>query len=199
MYSKILMFVFVFALSGCAPNYYTINQNGHSAYDNQNYNLAKERYTEVIRLARQNNDRQYEAIGIYGLARAHGHTCEFDKAEQLFKKSIEMRETIPDSSEEWAFKSQNIFELARLYRAMERYEDSVTQYEKAIPLVKVLNVEQTDPIGFVKVLKNYEYVLKQAGYDERVEKIDQEVSRLLNENEGKAANFTPKLYPINCA
>ncbi len=196
---KILILIIVLILfSGCAsvPKQVQINHEGNIALENKNYTLAKDKYQTALQLARKKGDRQYEAIAMYGMGRSHGYLCEYDEAKKWLLDSIALRKSISDSSD--AYLSQNYLELARLSVSIEDYSGVVKQFESAIPLLESLGLEDTDPIGYANVLKDYAAALEKLGMSQRASEVEDKIQYLIHSNPDKSAVFTPRPYPKNC-
>ena len=196
---RLILVAAILTATGCAtvPPHQQINFEGNIALESQNYQLAREKYKGALAEAEKSKDLQYSVIAMYGLARANGYLCNFKEAEEWFKKSISLRENLPDSNT--AYLSQNILEFARLYVAQKKWKEATAQFERAIPLLESLDIEKRDPIGYANVLEDYKSSLQFSGNMKEAEKIKQKIEYLRSAYSSRRASFKTKPYPENCA
>jgi tetratricopeptide (TPR) repeat protein len=173
-----------------------LNYEGNIALSQSKYDIAKQKYHASLEAARENGDKQYEAISMYGLGQVYGRLCEFNESEKWFIKSIELRSNLQDSNV--AYQTQNILELARLYKSAQLYNKANTQYEKAIPMLESLNIRTSDPIGYADVLKDYVVTLSASGKEIEAKEISELIENLKSNNPNRRAGFTAVQYPTNC-
>ena len=174
-----------------------LNHAGNVSYANGNYKTAIEDYHLAVVKARENNDKQYEAIAMYGLGRAYGNTCMYSKSVKWFLNSIALRKSIPDT--DIAYLSQNHLELARLHKAHNKNSKANEQFEMAIPLLDALNMQENDPISYAYMLKGYSSTLEKAGNIEKAKEIKSLIKKLRENNPNKRAGFVSFPYPTNCS
>lgn len=186
-------------VAGCAtvPPAQQMNFEGNIALESQNYQLAREKYQKSLTEAEKSRDTQYTVIAMYGLARANGYLCNFKEAEDWFRKSISMRENLPDS--DMAYLSQNILEFAHLYIAQKKWKEAAAQFERAIPLVERLGIEKLDPIGYANVLEDYKNSLHSLEKTKEAGKVEEKIEYLRKTYSSRQASFKIKPYPANCA
>jgi len=195
---RILLIICAFFLTGCvsiSPQQRLVLK-ANWALTQTDYPQAMKIYEAALTEAKANNDKQYQAIAMYGLGRANGYLCNYEKAEEWFLKSITLRETIPDSRD--AYLSQNLLELARLYKSAGQYNKANTQFEKAVPLLENLNIERSDPIGYAKVLEDYVFTLEKSGSIAKSEEWKNQIKKLKNKYPNKQPYFIAQQYPSNC-
>lgn len=189
-------------ISGClsfSPSQ-KLNDDGNRALGAYDYQLAIERYQASLLEAQNAGDQQGIAIAMYGLARAHGYSCNFNKSEEWFLKSIVLRETIGDSGGDYgAYLSQNILELARLYISVRDWKKAKAQFERAIPLIEKLGVGAKEPQTYANVLDDYLKALESLGNTGEAEQIKNKIEQLRSiRNVGSPGHiFRP--YPTNCS
>ena len=182
-------------LAACAhaPTAVDDNHVGNRYYDEGNYQAALAKYRSALTLAQGGKDQQYEAIAMFGIARAHAHLCQVQEAETWFKRSIAARRNLPNL--EVAYLTQNLLEYARFLRARSRYKEAVGLYEEAMPALDSLGVETRDPMGFVLVLKEYEALLQAVGRSADAQSIATKAATIEAQNQGQKPKFTPEAFP----
>ena len=196
IYPVVILAILFF--SGCAtvlPEQ-RLNHQGNVALDLNNYSAAIKNYNEAFGVAERTGNQQYAAIAAYGLGRAYGYSCNFEEAEKWLKKSIFLRKSIPDS--EIAYLSQNYLELARLYVSWDRWPEAVSKFQSAMPLLKGLNIEARDPIGYANVLEDFKISLSQIGDKDKAKQIKEKINSLRIGHSNRTAAFKPKPYPRKC-
>jgi len=187
----------IFAACASSPSARIVNAEANALLDNGKYSEALVKYKESLAMARAQQDRSYEAIAMYGMARAYGYQCMFSDSEQSFLGSIALQKEIPDSPS--AYITQNQLELARLYIGHMQWRQAIKQFDEALPRLEKLNVPSTRPVSFSLVLQDYTRALREAGEQAKAEAI---ASRIQYLNSGKNANrervqsFKP--YPGSC-
>jgi tetratricopeptide (TPR) repeat protein len=195
---KILVSVSILILSGCvtvSPQQ-QLNYEANLALDREDYEVARQRYEASLNSAQLNNDKQYEAIAMYGLGRSYGYLCKYEESEKWFLKSIKLREEIPNTS--IAYLTQNILELARLYKAAGKYKKANEQFERAIPLLENLAIEFNDPIGYAATLEDYVVTLKETGNSSEASQIMNLIKNLRDKYPNLKPGFVAKQYPVSC-
>lgn len=173
------------------------NAEGNKAFAARQYDEALRKFQQALKLAIDADDKQYEAIATFGMARSYGQLCEVDQAERAFWKSISLREGLPD--QKYAYLSQNLLEFARFLIAQNRVQDAVPLIDKAIPLLDRLDVAKSDPIGYAELLDDYQTALKSVGRNPEASDMAAKAAALRQANPGKQARFKPDRYPSNCA
>lgn len=83
---KFYIFLSVFYLANCSTVtlQQDLNYQGNIAFEQGNFQLSKTRFQQALDAARADQDRQYEAIAMFGLARSSGYLCEYEESEQWF-------------------------------------------------------------------------------------------------------------------
>ena len=196
---RIIIIFLVIYLAGCvthSPLPQSLNWKGNEAYFKRNYSGAIKWFTESLEMARATGDKQYEAISMYGLARANGHLCKLNEAEGWLVKSINLRKSLPNLKT--AYLSQNIFELGRLYIAQEKWEKANEQYLEGLPMVVALNIEAIDPLGYANLLKEYQQILEKTGQNKLASRNFTKIKELRRNNQSKQAQYVSDPYPANC-
>lgn len=186
-------------LAACAspPSAQNVNAEANALLDNGQYPEALVKYKASLAMARAQQDRPYEAIAMYGMARAYGYQCMFTDAEQSFLASIALRKQLPDSPS--AYITQNQLELARLYIGHKQWRQAIEQFDEALPRLEKLNVPSTRPVSFAKVLQDYALALRESGDQTKAQAV---ASRIQYLTSGKYADqesiqsFKP--YPATC-
>jgi len=195
---KFLLPILIILITGCAStpkSPQSLNWSGNIAYDQLKYKVAKGYYEAAIELAKNSNDKEYQSIAMYGLAKTEGRLCNFAKAENLLKESILIRNDLFDTGN--AKITQNIFELGRIYIAQEKWDLALIQYNKAIPMLEKFDMETLDPIGLSNLLKEYYQVLEQT-FTENLHSIKLKISELRKTNPNVNPGYMSNLYSKNC-
>ena len=195
---KFLILVLIIIFTGCASTTkspQSLNWSGNIAYDQLKYEVAKDYYESAIELAKNSNDKEYQSIAMYGLAKTEGRLCNFAQAEYLLKESIQIRNELFDTGN--AKITQNIFELGRIYIAQEKWDLAFIQYTKAIPMLEKFDMATLDPIGLSNLLKEYYQVLEQT-FTEKAYSINLKIGELRKNNPNEKARYISNLYSKNC-
>jgi tetratricopeptide (TPR) repeat protein len=195
---KFLLPVLIILFTGCASTTkspQSLNWSGNIAYEQLKYEVAKDYYESAINLAKNSNDKEYQSIAMYGLAKTEGRLCNFNQAEYLLKESIQIRNELFDTGN--AKITQNIFELGRIYIAQEKWDSASIQYNKAIPMLEKFDMETLDPIGLSNLLKEYYQVLEQT-FTEKAHSINLKIGELRKNNPNEKARYISNLYSKDC-
>ena len=195
---KFLLPVLIILFTGCASTTkspQSLNWSGNIAYEQLKYEVAKDYYESAINLAKNSNDKEYQSIAMYGLAKTEGRLCNFNQAEYLLKESIQIRNELFDTGN--AKITQNIFELGRIYIAQEKWDSASIQYNKAIPMLEKFDMETLDPIGLSNLLKEYYQVLEQT-VTEKAHSINLKIGELRKNNPNEKARYISNLYSKDC-
>jgi tetratricopeptide (TPR) repeat protein len=195
---KFLLPVLIILFTGCASTTkspQSLNWSGNIAYEQLKYEVAKDYYESAIDLAKNSNDKEYQSIAMYGLAKTEGRLCNFNQAEYLLKESIQIRNELFDTGN--AKITQNIFELGRIYIAQEKWNLASIQYNKAIPMLEKFDMETLDPIGLSNLLKEYYQVLEQT-FAEKAYSINLKIGELRKNNPNEKARYISNLYSKDC-
>lgn len=189
-YSAALVF-----LASCAhaPTAINLNAFGNRYYYAGQYKEALTSYRTALNLAQKNGDAQYEAIALFGMARAHAQLCHASEAEKRFIQSIDARRKLPDLNV--AFLTQNLLEFGRFLRSQSRGTEAVVLFDEAIPILREQNFEARDPRGYALVLKEYEEMLCKVGRISEAKTMSEEALRLESEFQEVEPKFTPEGYP----
>jgi tetratricopeptide (TPR) repeat protein len=159
-----LAVVLVALLAGCvinqrtASNYY---EWGSQAEMSGNYALAERNYERALINARLGHspDEGLSAV-TYNLGRIKGYLCKYNEAEKLLTEALTLEEKVKTPQNEI---TQRLFELARFYSDRGIYQQSLPYFARAIPAVKKLGVESSDPIALAEVLEEYAVALNKTG------------------------------------
>ncbi len=198
MYKFFVLLIAIY-FGGCASpatSPQSLNWTGNEAYFKRDYKEAIKWYTASLENSLKTGDKQYEAISMYGLARANGHLCKLDDAEIWLVKSIKVRKSLPNL--ESAYLSQNIFELGRLYMAQGKWVKANEQYSLAFPLLEGFDIETKDPLGYANLLEEYQQILEQTGKSELAAMNSSKIEDLRKSNQDNPAQYISDPYPSNC-
>jgi tetratricopeptide (TPR) repeat protein len=136
---------------------------------------------------------QVKASCAYNLAISVGQLGKYEEAESWFKGTISLEEKIegkggPNASSRW-------LELARLYQAWGKYDESIAAYEKAFPLEAKYGYDKANPEVDAIMWDDYAKVLKKAGLDAKAKSAEAHAQKIRDENPGKIANPKFLYYP----
>tara|TARA_R110002049_G_scaffold219404_1_gene391071 strand:+ start:59 stop:706 length:648 start_codon:yes stop_codon:yes gene_type:complete len=199
MNNIIIVLTLVIFVAGCASNSQSpqnLNWTGNEAYFKNDYVGAISWYSASLEASLKSGDKQFEAISMYGLARANGHLCNLNEAETWLVKSIEVRKSLPDI--ETAKLSQNLFELGRLYMAKREWKKANEQYSQALLLLANYDMEEIDPLGYANLLDEYQKILENTGSSELASENHAKIERLRKNYSTKQAQYVSDPYPANC-
>ena len=174
--------------------YHELGSRAEQAGD---YALAEEYYGRALWNARIGKvPRGGISLLAYNLGRVKGYLCKHDEAEQLLLEALRLEEQ--ESGAGSGLTSMRLFELARLNAARKRFDEAGEYYSRAIPIVRNLDIETADPIGFANVLGNYAAVLESLERDQAARDAIREAEQLRAAHPGRQAGFTPQSYSRNC-
>jgi tetratricopeptide (TPR) repeat protein len=174
------------------------NTSGNRALDAERYEVAIKDYEKALRLAEDAGDVQYRAIAMYGLARANARLCRTTLAEKWFRDSISLRESIPDVPKS-AFLTQNWIEFARFLLSLGRAEEAATYFERAVPKLESMGIDQIDPIGYADLLDDAVATLTKIGKTEEARAHVERAAELRQNNPDRKAGFRALPYSAACA
>jgi tetratricopeptide (TPR) repeat protein len=177
-----------------AANYHEL---GSRAERRGEYELAEENYSRALWNAKMG---QSPASGVsmasYHLGRVKGYLCKYDEAEELLLEALRLEEEA--SGTESGLTSMRLFEIARLNADRARYDAALPYYDRAISIVRKLDVETSDPIGFANVLSDYAVVLETTGNYEKARNLRDESDRIRAAHAGERPGFVPQSYAQKC-
>jgi len=174
------------------------NESGNRALNAGRYEAALKSYEKTLKLSEDAGDTQYQAIAMYGLARANAQLCRATIAEKWFQDSISLRESIPDDPRR-AFLTQNLIEYARFLISRDRPKEAIPYFERAVPMLEDMNIEQMDPIGYANLLDDLVAVQVAVGLIEESKRHALRAAELQQRYPGREPGFRPVPYPVSCA
>ncbi len=172
------------------------NAEGNQAYFAGKFMLAIDKFDQALRSATETDDKQYQAISMYGLARANAQLCKLIEAERWFRESIALREKLPD--DKYARATQNYLEFARYLMAHDRAAEALPYMDRSIPNLEALKIDETDPIAYVEFLDSYAGALQDNNRREDATNVRSRAQALRAKYPDKAARFKPEKYPSAC-
>lgn len=198
--SCVMVFVLSSVLASCAsqPSALSVNAEANVLLDKGKYQEALVKYKESLAIAHAQQDGPYEAIAMYGMARAYGYQCMFSDSEQSFLASIALRKQIPDGPS--AYITQNQLELARLYIGHKQWRKAIEQFDEALPRLEKLNTPSERPVSFAQVLQDYALALRESGEQPKAEEVASRIQYLTsgkNAVRERVQQFKP--YPGSCS
>jgi tetratricopeptide (TPR) repeat protein len=173
------------------------NASGNRALDAGRYEVAIQSYEKALKLAEDAGDAQYRAMAMYGLARANAQLCRTKLAEKWFRDSISLSESIPDIPQS-AFLTQNWIEFARFLSSVGRTEEAAAYFERAVPKLESMGIEQIDPIGYADLLDDVVAALIKIEKIEEAKMHTQRAADLRQSNPGRRAGFRAWPYSVAC-
>jgi len=186
--------------SGCLTDelnrrhYQDYFQGGLAALDAGDYPAAKKRFLRAAFYAQEGDlGPRAEAAAVYNYAQAVGQLGEFPEAEKFLKRAMTLDEKA--DGRENPFATSRLLELARLYQAWGKYEQSVEEYEAAMPFLKQINIGHDDPIGYAMVLEDYAKVLKHVGSETKASSAQSFATGLRAANPGMKPKVKLREYP----
>jgi len=177
-----------------AEKYYELGSQAERSGD---YLMAEEYYARALWNAKMGRapDSGISAVS-YNLGRVKGYLCKPDEAEELLLDALRIEENAAEP--EISLISMRLFELARLSASQSRYDTARRYYARVIPLVRKLNIENEDPVGFALVLIDYALVLEFGGDIDAADAVREEADRLRNNHPQAQAGFVAKPYGRSC-
>ncbi len=97
---------------------------------------------------------------MYSYGRMVGYTCDFPEAEKLLVEALSLEETLPGPDRRNVTK--RLSELARLSFDLEKFQESASYYERAIPIMDAVMLSE-DSIGYALYLNDYAQALDRIG------------------------------------
>jgi len=199
---KLVVVALFVALGGCATainrhNAENYHQAGLQAEWNGDYELAERNFYRALVNARSGNSPKAGiSMAEYNLGRIKGYLCKHKEAEELLLDALklEVEVTGPESG----VTSKRLFELARLYYDQGKYDKAAQYYSRAIPIVKKLGVEKSDPIALADAMDEYSVSLSKSGNKTKASEVKSEASALRKNNPGAKAKFVPTRYNTRC-
>jgi tetratricopeptide (TPR) repeat protein len=167
MRTLIVPLLAVATLSGCAE---AINQKNGDRYHNAalaaeqqgDYELAERGYFRAfINYRDAGAPESMLSMELYNLGRMEGYNCKYDDAKTHLLDALRREERL--SGPENGLTTKRLFELARFSYDRGQYADAVGYYERGIPAVRKLGIEQSDPINLANALDEYASALRYVG------------------------------------
>ena len=188
-------------VSGCAnpinqktaENYH---QWGAEAERSGNFELAERNYSRALINAQlaHSPDAGISMVS-YNLGRIKGYLCKKVEAEKLLLEALALEEKA--SGPKSPVITMRLFELARFYYDHGQYEKAEPYFARAIPMVKLYGIEQSDPIGFSNIIQEHAITLRHLNKNGESEAASSEAEALRRNNPNKKAGFVPVRYN-NC-
>lgn len=175
---------------------FAMNNMANVAMAKGEYAEALQIFKEVLEGARKAENDQYAAFAMYGLGRANGHSCSYEKAIKWFKKSIEARKSLHDSSS--GSISQNYLELARVYVSMGDFSNAVTYYKLGIEKLEAQDFQSDDPIGYANLLEVYQGALNLSGASREANEVELKIEQLRKSHLDEKPKYVEQPYPTEC-
>ena len=157
---------------------------------------AKDQYAKALVNAKlANANPALISMLTYNYGRMLGHTCQYEESERNLIEALNLESTI--TGPESGTSSMRLFELARLNYDNNQFIKSASYFEKGIPIVEKLGIEQSDPIGYSFILDIYKESLDKLNRDIESKQIQTKIENLVSSNPGRRAGFIPESYKCN--
>jgi len=138
----------------------------------------------------------YTSIPLYNYGRTAGYLCQYDEARDALQRALALDEKAVPLDE--VNVSMRLFELARLDFAHENWAAAVGWYDRAIPLMRKIGGDLSDPISVADELDRYAIALQRAGDTGRAVTTSGEAAHLRAIHPGARPTFVAKPYPTKC-
>lgn len=192
----------VLGLASCANpiNRYNAAQYhdwGIQAETAGDYKLAERNYERALINARLGRSPDSGiSMAMYNLGRVKGYLCKHDDAEKLLTAALDLEEKT--SGPESGLTTMRLFELARLHFDRRRYVASIPYFERAIPAVRKLGAEASDPIALADALDQYAAALAATGRTAESAEHRREAATIRARHPDKVAAFRAVSYERRC-
>ena len=201
--SKFVVVMLVVILSGCATaiNRKTAeryHQAGLQAAYQGDYTLAEKNFSRALINARLGNlPISGLSMITYNLGRTKGYLCKHQEAEVLLLEALKLEKKVEDENS--GLMAMRLFDLARLYYVQGNYNDATVYFGRAIPVVKKLGLEKSDPIALAIAMEKYSISLAKSGNMSKANDVKSESSLLREKNPGVNPKFVAVNYNENCS
>ena len=177
----LLVGLFISLINGCALNkihFQKYYQAGNEAEERHDYEMAKKHYYRAWDNARMGRlEPQLRAQAAYSLGRMLGIFCDDKNAELMLKEALNF------DKESYGPVYMSLFELAYLNYDQGKYDEAVSYFQQAIPLIDNEKYIEFDPAGFVMHFSTYSRALEKTGHSNE--------AKVFNDR----ANVLSKKYP----
>lgn len=133
---------------------------------------------------------KHQAIFYYEYARAAGITCFFDISETYLIKAYELDKKIGGPT------FLSLVELFRLNLDQKKYNEAVTYFKKALPVLEKINAPSQSPAEFSKLLDEYAVALEGVGKQEEAKKVKERSTEVKKNAEHSITDRTS--YGTSC-
>ena len=125
-----------------------------------------------------------------------GYLCEFDEAEAMLSKALELEQDLK------GFESEAIekyaLELAMFYHDNGMFEKSAPYYERGISVAIKFGARENDPIALAQRYDEYAETLTKLGRQSEADTARKEAHDLRLANPDQKAIYVPVRYHQNC-
>lgn len=195
LFHLILIGLLTLLVSSCVLNgihsrkYY---QAGYEAEERQDYETAKKHYYRAWDNARLSGEPKQRAQAAYSLGRMLGIFCDYTNAEQFLKEALKY------DKESSGPVYMSLFELAYLSYDQGKYDEAVSYFQQAIPLVDNEKYIEFDPAGFVMHFSTYSSALEKSGHNNEAKVFSNRANALSKKYPNAQAKGARTQYGKNC-
>jgi tetratricopeptide (TPR) repeat protein len=183
-----------FSLLGCANplnvgHYERYMDAGLRAEDRGDYLTARRHFIRARANSAQGFlGKEAESAAVYNIARMNGLLGYYEIAEKQLKEALKLEEKVygPDRGHA----SMRWFELARLYYAWGRYQDSVAAYEKGFPMAA--DAQKTLPAMYAACLRDFADALDKVGDSSRAKELRARAASISEQPSERPIRYYPK-------
>jgi len=166
-------------------------QAGGHASASGDWDTARRHWAKAVKNGELGNiPEKHQAIFYYEYARAAGITCFFDISETYLKKAYELDKKISGPS------FLSLVELFRLNLDQNKYNEAVTNFKKALPLLEEINAPSQSPAEFSKLLDEFAVALQGIGKKDEANKVKERSAEVKENAEHSITDRTP--YGSSC-
>lgn len=161
------------------------------------YRLAERNYERALLNARLGHSPDAGvSMAMYNLGRVKGYRCKHEEAEKLLAAALQLEEQT--SGPESGLTTMRLFELARLHYDRRQYAASIPYFQRAIPAVRKLGAEESDPIALANTIDQYATALAAVGQEAESAEAKRSAEGIRARHAGKAPAFKPVDYDTAC-
>jgi tetratricopeptide (TPR) repeat protein len=195
---KTLLLVTLLFVAGCAQSINLKNaQNYYDAGINEmrsgNWEKGRMYLSRAIGNAKLGGaGPRTTSLITYEYGRASGVVCEWAEAEKSLKTSYEL--DLDHDGPYW----MPMVELTRMSRAQKDHQKALGYYSELMPILKDIQAETQDPLGYADILEEYAESLEQTGSPEKGTKLKERAKQLRETFPGMVAHTEKTPYGTQC-
>jgi tetratricopeptide (TPR) repeat protein len=165
-----------------------------SKFDAQgDYVSARDQYAQALMRAHfAHAPAETMSMLYYNYGRTAGYTCKLTEAKESLQKAMELELGV--SGEHSGVYTMRLMELARLHHDQGESAQSAQYFEKALPNLRALKLQDSDPIALADVLDEYAVVLDELHRSSDIEPVKAEAGAIRAAHPGMKAQFVAVRY-----